>query len=121
MKNMLTFLTLLIITTLHLSAQDIDAQMEQIRHASPAERVKMMNELKRQIAQMNQNDRTTAINTLRASMKKPRRIDEGVSRQQFQNSHEMFQNQQQHQKQVGNQIHNQFMNSKDETTMKFSR
>jgi len=121
MKTMLTFLTLLIITTLHLSAQDIDAQMEQIRQASPAERVKMMNELKRQIAKMNQNDRTAAINTLRASMKKPTRMDEGVNRQQFQNSHEMFQNQQQHQKQVGNQIHNQFMNSKDETTMKFSR
>ena len=121
MKTVLTFLALLVLTTLHLSAKDIDAQMESIRQASPSERVKMMNELKRQIAQMNQNDRTAAINSLRSSMKKPNRMDESVNRQQFQNSHEMFQNQQQHQKQVGNQIHNQFMNSKDETTMKFSR
>jgi len=121
MKTILTFLTLLIITTLHLSAQDIDVQMEQIRQAPPSERVKMMNELKRQIAQMNQNDRITAINSLRSSMKKPMRMDEDVNRQQFQNSHEMFQNQQQHQKQIGNQINNQFMKNNDNMKMKFNR
>ena len=117
MKTVLIFLTLLIVTTLHLSAQDIDAQMQSIRQAAPAERVKMMNELKRQIAQMNQNDRTAAIDTLRSSMKKQNSMNEGVNRQQFQNSQEMFQNQQQHQKQVGNQIRK----GKDSNKMKFNR
>ncbi len=117
MKTLFIFLTLLILTTLHLNAQDIDAQMEQIRQASPQERVHLMNELKRQIAQMNKSDRTTAINNLRSSSQKKNMMNKGVNRQQFQNSQEMFQKQQQNQKQIGNQL----MKSRDETKMKFNR
>jgi len=117
MKTMLIFLTLLFLTTLHLSAQSIDAQMEQVRQASPAQRVKLMNELKREIAQMNRNDRTAAINTLRASMKNPHRVDENIHRQEFQSSPKMFQNKQEEHKQSGNK----FVNSKDEPRMKFHR
>lgn len=104
MKTVLIFLTLFVITTLHLSAQDIDAQMESIRQASPQERVQLMNELKRQIAQMNQSDRSTAINNLRSSMQKKNMMQESVNRGQFQSSQEMFQKQTENQKQAGNQI-----------------
>lgn len=116
MKTILTFLILFVLT-IHLSAQDIDAQMETIRQASPQQRVQLMNELKRQIAQMNQNDRSAAINNLRASMKEQNKMSEGAQRQQFQNSQEMFQKQQQNQKQTGNQ----FMQDEGKKRMKFNR
>ena len=117
MKIILMFLTLFAITTLHLSAQDIDAQMETIRQASPQDRVQLMNELKRQIAQMNRSDRSAAISNLRSSMKEENRMNEGAQRQQFQNSQEMFQKQQQNQKQTANQ----YMQSKEESRMKLNR
>ncbi len=117
MKVLLMFLTLFIITTLHLSAQNIDTQMQEIREASPSQKVRLMNELKRQIAKMNQNDRTDAINTLRTSRKKRDGLSESVNRQQFQNSQEMIQKQQQNQQQSGNQ----YMKNKDGNKMKFNK
>ena len=53
----------------HSSALDVDAQIEQIQNATPKERVKLMNELKRHLAQMNQMDRQAAIVKLQERMR----------------------------------------------------
>lgn len=90
MKRALDIMAIVIVTTLSLYAQDIDTQMQMIREASPQERVEMMNKLKRQIVQMNQNDRAQAIARLRAQMKEKNAIHQSVARDQFQNSGQML-------------------------------
>lgn len=90
MKIVLRVINLIIVTFLSLAGQDIDEQMQMIREASPKERVEMMNKLKRQIVQMNQNDRAEAIEQLRAQMKQKEAIHQGVTRDQFQNSGQML-------------------------------
>jgi len=102
MKTLMIFLTLVIFSSLN--AQDLDLEMQNIRQASPQERVKLMNELKRRIAKMNQNERSDAINQLRAQIKGHKPSRESVNKQQFMNSHESFHNQQNNQHQAGNQM-----------------
>jgi len=46
------------------STMDIDAQIQQIRTASPEMRVELMNEFKKRLVQMNQSERMTAIKSL---------------------------------------------------------
>lgn len=50
-----------------LSADSINEQIEAIQGASPQERVERMNRLKLQIASMNEEERTQALETLRGS------------------------------------------------------
>ncbi len=51
---------------------DIDKQIERIRNETNTQkRVEMMNELKRRLAQMNQEQRETAIEKLRARLQIP--------------------------------------------------
>ena len=103
MKILLIFLTLLTLSSLN--AQDLDLEMQSIREASPQERVRLMNELKRRIVQMNQNERSDAIKQLQAQIKGHKPNRESVNKQQFINSHESFNNQKNNQQhQVRNQI-----------------
>ena len=46
------------------SAMDIDAQIQEIRTASPEMRVQLMNEFKKRLAQMNQSERSDAIKSM---------------------------------------------------------
>ncbi|PHQ58080.1 MAG: hypothetical protein COA30_01285 [Sulfurimonas sp.] len=46
------------------SAMDIDAQIQEIRTASPEMRVQLMNEFKKRLAQMNQSERLDAIKSM---------------------------------------------------------
>lgn len=48
------------------STMDIDAQIQQIRTASPEMRVKLMNEFKKRLVQMNQSERVDAIRSIQA-------------------------------------------------------
>ena len=48
-------------------ANSINEQIETIKNAPPAERVELMNRLKTQIAAMNEEDRSNALNTLQES------------------------------------------------------
>ncbi|MDF1876301.1 hypothetical protein JHD47_00540 [Sulfurimonas sp. SAG-AH-194-L11] len=46
------------------STMNIDAQIQQIRTASPAMRVELMNEFKKRLVQMNESERINAIKSL---------------------------------------------------------
>ncbi|WP_297442229.1 hypothetical protein [Sulfurimonas sp.] len=48
----------------------IDAQIQQIKNASPDERVELMNEFKQRVMTMNQEDRQAAIKEMQASQEK---------------------------------------------------
>jgi regulator of replication initiation timing len=96
------FLTLLMLSSLH--AEDLDMEMQKIRKASPQERVKLMNELKRRIAQMNVNERNDAISRLRSQVKTKKQNIQTITKQQFHNSHDSFSNQRNNQQQIGSQF-----------------
>ena len=49
--------------------ESIDAQIQKIQNASPAKGVKLMNQFKQKLRQMNQEQREDAISKLRASNK----------------------------------------------------
>lgn len=60
---------LFFMTALHAAEPtDIDREIAKIRSAPPQERVKLMNDFKRRLFQMNQNQRRMAIERLRNSM-----------------------------------------------------
>lgn len=102
MKTLLIFLVLFTLSSSSLGAQELDLEMQQIREASPQERVKLMNQLKRRIAKMNQNERADAINKLRAQTANKQQNRKNINNQQFDNSHESFNNQSNNQRQAGN-------------------
>jgi hypothetical protein len=104
MKILLIFLTLLTLSSLY--AEDLDGEMQKIREASPKERVKLMNDLKRRIAKMNQNERSDAINKLRSQIKGRVKSRQDVAKQQFSNTHESLNNQRSNQHQAGSQYIN---------------
>jgi len=85
-----------------LNAQDLDAEMQKIREASPQERVKLMNQLKRRIANMNQNERNDAIHKLRSQNTNKQHNRENINKGQFRNAHESFNGQSNNQRQAGN-------------------
>jgi thioredoxin-related protein len=101
MKTLLVFLTLLILSSLH--AENLDMEMQKIREASPQERVKLMNKLKRRIIQMNKSERSVAINKLRTHLKGKTHNIKNITKEQFHNSHESFSNQRNHQHQIENE------------------
>ena len=78
-------------------------EMQKIREASPKERVKLMNELKRRIVQMNKNERNDAISKLRSQLQTKKQNIQTITKQQFHNSHESFSNQRNNQQQIENQ------------------
>ena len=117
MKRVLIVISIMILTTISLYAQDIDTQMQKIREASPQERVQMMNSLKRQIVQMNEAQRNEAIAQLRSGAQHKQTINQDVSREQFQNSQEMFHNQMLQHQQAGKQ----YMQSRGDTRLKPQR
>ena len=59
---------LLFFVYLHAEQSDIDREIEKIKMAPPEERVKLMNEFKRRLFKMNQEERSAAIEHLRSSM-----------------------------------------------------
>ncbi|MDD2782092.1 hypothetical protein [Sulfuricurvum sp.] len=63
---MITIAWLLFNTTLF-GVESINEQIEAIKNAPPAERVELMNRLKTQIAAMNEEDRSNALNALQQS------------------------------------------------------
>ncbi|MEA1983480.1 MAG: hypothetical protein U9N39_08040 [Campylobacterota bacterium] len=93
MKTLLIIINISVFAISSLNGQGIDAQLQMIHEASPQERVKMMNELKRQIVQMNQNERLSAISKLRLELKSEEPRAKDINRAQFQSSKEMLNNQ----------------------------
>jgi len=72
-KQMFSIKTIVILSFLGLYSfaseqMSIDQQINAIKHASPAQRVEMMNNLKRNIATMQASQRTETINKLRANL-----------------------------------------------------
>lgn len=66
MKTYLTIILLLSVATL-LGDESINEQIEAIKNSSPQERVIRMNRLKVQIATMNEDDRSAALETLQSN------------------------------------------------------
>lgn len=62
------------------NSMDIDAQIQKIRTAPPQLRVKLMNEFKRRISQMNQSERLDAIESMqkKVGQKSSQNIQEKV-------------------------------------------
>lgn len=61
-------LTVLLLFGAFCHADDISAQIEAMREAPPRERVEMMNRLKAQIAAMNEEERSSALQMLQGGM-----------------------------------------------------
>ncbi len=67
MKNFMMLLSLLLLGATLFGDESINEQIEAIKNAPQTERVKLMNQLKTQIAAMNEKDRANALNTLQQS------------------------------------------------------
>jgi phage-related minor tail protein len=117
MRTFLFFIALLFVSTLPLFGEEMDAKMQKIREASPQERVKLMNELKREIAAMNREQRDEAIKALRLKMNGHKERAQRVQSQQFQNMQKNMQSQNFTQKQTGSQ----YMKGKEINRMKLKR
>lgn len=61
------------------AAQSINDQIEAIKHANPQERVELMNALKVKIAEMNEKERSNALEDLKKSMGSSGRYQNGFS------------------------------------------
>ena len=69
MKNLKRSVIAMILGALHAYGADaIDEQIQAVLRASPADRVKLMNQLKLQLASMSEQQRITAIQTLQTKM-----------------------------------------------------
>ena len=97
MKLNKSIFTILLLGSLTLSFSDmsIDAQIQEIKNAPPHERVKLMNKLKIQLADMNAEQRSEAILQLRTQTRTQSRIQSGQAdnMQQMQGIERMNQNQ----------------------------
>jgi len=78
-------LSLFGLLTLAFGQMSIDQQINAIQHASPEQRVQMMNNLKRNIATMQASQRTATINKLRANITQHK---EAPSQQQYNDGHQ---------------------------------
>lgn len=108
-KLMIAFFGVLVLGVFtHSSALDVDAQIERIQSATPKERVELMNELKRHLAQMNQAERQVAITKLqekmhsRTELLQHKKASQNKSAKMMQ--HQMRANEQIHQMQHMNQM-----------------
>ena len=84
-KRIYIFISLLLFGTSSY-ADDISLQIEAIKEAPPKERVEMMNRLKTQIAAMNEEQRTQALEMLQSN------IRQGENRGKNHLEHQMNQN-----------------------------
>lgn len=90
-SKQITLLLLLFFGIAHVFAYDIniDAQITAMQHASPRQRVALMNRLKKSIIHMNQQDRQRAIRRLRQASRsrtqviQPQRVENIKSRMQM--------------------------------------
>lgn len=80
------------------SSKSVDAEINEIRAASPSERVALMNAFKQRMMQMSENERSEAIQAMRTKMHKR------ASRMQMQNSEQMSHYQNMNQRQVGSEF-----------------
>ena len=120
MKKVTAILALVGSLTLGLAADaTIDAQIEKIQNAPAQERVKLMNEFKQQLASMNQEQRQEAISAMQAKMQATgemtkeqaqERKREHVREAQVDATGEMNRHQNMNQKQMGNQVVQEFIN-----------
>jgi len=117
MKRLLLVLALLLIGSSFVMAEDIDIKMQKIREASPQERVKMMNALKREIATMNKNERDATISALQAQNRSKQQVRQEVNNRVFEQLQEMQQAQGHSQQQATRE----FMKNRGKTQMKSSR
>lgn len=103
MKLYKSIFSILLLGTLTFSFADesIDAQIQEIKNAPPQERVKLMNKLKTQLANMNAEQRSEAISKLRTQSRTQNRVQSTHSdnMQQMQGINRM------NQKQVGDKLH----------------
>lgn len=67
MKFLITTISLLLFSAALFGVESINEQIEAIKNAPPSERVELMNRLKTQIAAMNEDDRSNALNALQQS------------------------------------------------------
>ena len=97
------------------SSINIDTQIEKIQNSSPSERVKLMNQFKQELSQMNQLDRQAAIEKMQSSMhisnihtENKNMMEKGKEYKSMKvvNSQEMIQGQQMHMNTHMNQMQN---------------
>lgn len=97
MKLSKSIFSILLLGSLTLSFSDmsIDAQIQEIKNAPAQERVKLMNQLKTQLADMNAEQRSEAISQLRTQTRTQDRIQsiQADNMQQMQGIERMNQNQ----------------------------
>lgn len=88
---------------------NVDAQIENIQSAPAEERVKLMNEFKQKLMQMNADERNEAIATLQTKMQDAPQVNmqERTQMMQANNNEEMTRMQNMNQQQVGNQFSTQ--------------
>ncbi len=121
MKKVTAILALVGTLTLGLAADaTIDAQIERIQNAPAKERVKLMNEFKQHLMTMNKEQRQEAVAAMQAEMQAAgemsktqaqERKREHVAAAQAEATGEMNRHQNMHQKQMGNQVAREFINT----------
>ena len=119
MKRVTTTLVLLGTLTLGLAADaTIDAQIEKIQNAPAQERVQLMNQFKKQLATMNQEQREEAIAKMQTEMQAAGEMTQAqvqerkqVREAQADATGEMNRHQNMHQKQMGSQVAHEFINN----------
>ena len=117
MKKITT--TLIILGTLTLGLAEnakVDAQIERIQNAPAAEKVKLVNEFKKQLMTMNKEQRQEAVAAMQAEMQAAGEMTQAqvqerkqVREAQAEATGEMNRHQHQHQKQMGSQAGRQIM------------
>jgi len=110
MKNLL--LTIILFQTfVYGDTLSVDAQIQEIQSASPQERVKLMNEFKIRISQMNQEERSAVIKQMQTKMHAKVQVGtpaENIEHRQMQSSEELVKYQTINQHQVADQVfHNE--------------
>jgi Fe2+ transport system protein B len=110
---MTKFLRLFLLLNISLFADEsIDAQINKIKSAPPAERVKLMNALKQRLSQMNREERSHAIKKLQNNMRsKEQDMQDRSQMMQMQHSEHMSNYQNMNQHQAGNQVSHEDMGS----------
>ena len=114
--------------TLVFADTSIDAQISAIQNANPSQRVKLMNQFKRQLSTMNHEERNSAISAMRAKMhaNKQNKMHSGMQRHapkqqghkqemQMQHGEHMNQMQNMQQHQAGSQYQQEQKQMQQET------
>ncbi len=99
----------------------IDMQIKAINQAAPQERVKLMNQFKEQLANMNSDERSAAISEMRSQMQghtseqtpQHQELQERVQHEQMQQSESMQRIDQMQERHVGGQLNREMQGSFD--------